>query len=172
MKRINRRNISSLVYYFWRKFQKMDSRRQLKIASVIQEAFTDILTREGRAIYGKAFVTLTKVWASSDLGLVRFYLSIYNAENPDAVLESFNEKKFELKRKLNEKLRNQLRIMPEIEFFRDETLDYAFHIEDVFKRIKEEDEQIKLAATAKPVKAKAKKISATKKKAPAKRKAK
>jgi len=151
----------------------MDSRRQLKIASVIQEAFTDILTREGRAIYGKAFVTLTKVWASSDLGLVRFYLSIYNAEDPDAVIRSFNEKKFELKRRLNEKLRNQLRIMPEIEFFRDETLDYAFHIEDVFKKIKEEDERIKSEASAKiEVKPNAKKATTTKKKAPAKKRAK
>jgi len=119
----------------------MDSRRQLKIASVIHEVFSGILSRDGKAIYGKAFVTLTRVKVTSDLSLVRFYLSIFNAPDPDEVIEKFNEHKFELKRKLNEQLRHQLRVMPEIEFFRDDTLDQAFHIEELFKKIKEEDTQ-------------------------------
>ncbi len=152
----------------------MDSRRQLKIASVIQEAFTDILTRDGRTIYGKAFVTVTKVWASSDLSLVRFYLSIYNAENPDEVIEKFEERKFDLKRKLAASMHNQLRVMPEIEFFRDETLDYAYRIEEVFKKIKEEDEQLKAETEkqkveTKPKKVRAKKAALVKKKAPSRR---
>ncbi len=117
----------------------MDSRRQLKMGSVIQEAFTNILNREGKSIYGKAFVTLTRVKVTSDLGLVRFYLSVYNSEDADAVVDSFYTHKHELKRKLNEQMRHQLRIMPEIEFFKDDTLDYAFHMDEVFKKIKEED---------------------------------
>ena len=149
----------------------MDSRRQLKIASVIQEAFTAILARDGKAIYGKAFVTLTKVRVTSDLSLARFSLSVFNAENADDVIQQFNEHKPELKRKLNEKLRHQLRVMPEVEFFRDETLDYAYHIEDVFKKIKEDDERIKAESqTPKPeVKPTTKKTTITKKKAPSKR---
>ncbi|MFM2306353.1 MAG: ribosome-binding factor RbfA [Bacteroidota bacterium] len=146
----------------------MDSRRQLKLGSVIKEAFTDILTRDGKAIYGRAFVTVTNVKVTSDLTLARFYLSIYNAEDPDAVVESFNKHLFEIKRKLAEKLRHQLRIMPEIEFFRDETLEYAYHIEDLFKKIKQEDESIKAAAAATPAPVKK---AAAKKKAPAKKKA-
>lgn len=148
----------------------MDSRRQLKVGSEIQKAFAEILTRDGKAFTGKAFVTLTKAKATSDLSLVRFYLSIFNAENPDEIIDKFNEHKFELKRKLAEKLRHQLRVMPEIEFFRDETLDYAFHMEEVFKKVHEEDERIK-AEAAKPKqeeKPKTKKV-ATKTKAPAKR---
>lgn len=152
----------------------MDSRRQLQVSSVMQEAFSDILIRDGKSIYGKAFVTLTKVKMTSDLGLARFYLSIYNSENPDEVIETLNVHKSELKRKLVERLRNQLRVAPEIEFFRDETLEYAFHMEEVFKKIKEEDERIKAEAAApKPeVKKKATKTSPTKKKAAAKKKAK
>lgn len=139
----------------------MDSRRQLKVGSVIQQAFTEILIREGKAIFGKAFVTLTKVKLTSDLGLARFYLSIYNTESPDDVIDKFNDHKGELKRKLTEKLRNQLRIMPDIEFFRDETLDYAFHIEDVFKKIKAEDEKI-AADRKQPSKSTTKKATAKK----------
>lgn len=142
----------------------MDSRRQMKIASVIREAFTDILNREGKSIYGKAFITVTNVKVTSDLSLVRFYLSIFNAENPESVLESFNEQKSDLKRKLSEKVRHQLRVMPNIEFFRDETLDYAYHIESVFKKIKEEDQKIVESST---IKDNAKKKSASIKKKPA-----
>ncbi len=149
----------------------MDSRRQLKIASVIQEAFTTILSRDGKAIYGTAFVTVTNVKVTSDLSLARFNLSIYNSDAPDAVVQKFNEHKFELKRKLTEKLRHQLRVMPEIEFYRDETLDYAYHIEDIFKKIKEDDERIKAEAENPKAekKTKTEKTAITKTKAPGKR---
>jgi ribosome-binding factor A len=181
MKRMNEKNISCDVSYLWAKFyRQMDSRRQLKIGSVIQEAFTSILSRDGKVIYGNAFVTVTNVKVTSDLSLARFYLSIFKSENPDGVVQKFTEHKFELKRKLAEKLRHQLRVIPEIEFFRDETLDYAYHIEDLFKKIKVEDEKVKAEAGQKlevvddipEVKPKAKKSTATKKKAATKRKAK
>ncbi len=136
----------------------MDSRRQLKIASVIQEAFADILLRNGKSIYGKAFVTVTKVKVTSDLTLVRFYLSIFNTENPDEVVERFNEHKFEIKRQLAERLRHDLRRIPELEFFRDDTLDYVYHMEGVFQKIKEEDNALaeEVAKPAKKSKAAAK----------------
>ncbi len=152
----------------------MDSRRQLKMGSVIQEAFAEILIRDGRNIYGKAFVTVTSVKVTSDLSLARFYLSIYNADDAEEVVQKFNEHTFELKRKLAEKLRHQLRVMPNIEFFKDDTLEYAFHMDEVFKKIKQEDENLKLAIDNEQLtkKTRAKKATTTKKKAAAKRKAK
>jgi len=151
----------------------MDSRRQLKIASVIQVAFTEILTRDGKGIYGNEFVTLTNVNVTSDLSLARFNLSIFNSKNADAVVQKLNAHKGELKRKLADKLRHQLRVMPEFEFYRDETLDYVYHIEDVFKKIKEDDERIKMETEAPKVEEKPKaKKSITKKKAAAKPRAK
>ena len=130
----------------------MDTRRQQKIASVIKEVFSDILLRHGKNIYGSALVTVTKVKPTSDLGLVRFYLSIYNTANADEVLEKFEEKKFEIKKLLAEKLRHHLRIVPQIEFFKDDTLDYVQHIEEVFQKIKQEDELLKseIATALKP----------------------
>ena len=166
----------------------MDSRRQLKIASLIKEAFTEILTREGKSIYGKAFVTVTNVTVTSDLTLTRFYLSVFNAENPDEVVDKFREHKAEIKKHLGEKLRHHLRRIPEVEFFRDETLDNAYRIEQVFKKINDEKEAFlkeqaalaekealaaKAAKAPKPKvakKAAVKKVAA--KKAPAKKKAK
>jgi ribosome-binding factor A len=149
----------------------MDSRRQLKIGSVIQEAFTSVLSRDGKGIYGSAFVTVTRIKVTSDLSLARFYLSIFNTPDGEAVIKKLYEHKFEIKRKLAEKLRHQLRVIPELEFFKDDSLDYAYHIEEVFKKIKKDDARIE-ADTKKPEpETKAKKTS-TKTKAPRKSKSK
>jgi ribosome-binding factor A len=147
----------------------MYSRRQLKMGSVIQKAFAEILSRDGKAIYGKAFVTVTNTKVTPDLSLVRFYISIFNAEDGEEVIRRFNEHKFELKRKLAEKLRHQMRVMPEIEFFRDETLDYAFHMDEVFAKIKADEETLK--AEIEEAEARKKKAVALSKKKPAKTKA-
>lgn len=124
----------------------MDSRRQLKIASLIKEAFTEILSREGKGLFGKAFITVTNVVVTSDLTLARFYLSIYNADNADEVVKKVNEHKYEFKRHLASSLRHHLRRIPELEFFKDDTLDYVHRIEEVFKKIKEDDLQISKSA--------------------------
>ena len=149
----------------------MDSRRQLKIASLIKEAFTEILSREGKSIAGKAFITVTNVTVTSDLTLTRFYLSVFNEANPDEVVERFREHKAEIKRYLGEKLRHHLRRIPEIEFFRDETLDNAYRIEEVFKKINNEKEEFLKELAEKELQAKAPKAKVARK-APAKKKAK
>ena len=149
----------------------MDSRRQLKIASLIKEAFTEILSREGKSISGRAFITVTNVTVTSDLTLTRFYLSVFNEANPDEVVERFREHKAEVKRYLGEKLRHHLRRIPEIEFFRDETLDNAYRIEEVFKKINNEKEEFLKELAEKELQAKAPKTKAPRK-APAKKKTK
>lgn len=121
----------------------MDTRRQLKVASLFKEALAGILTRTGKSIYGNAFVTVTNVRPTSDLLLVRFNFSVYNTDEPDTVIDALNKHKSEIKKALGQELRNHVRRMPEIEFYRDGTLDYVFHIEDVFNKIKKEDEALK-----------------------------
>ena len=120
----------------------MDSRRQQKVASLIKEEFTDILLKSGRSIYGKALVTVTNVKVTPDLSMVRFHLSVFNGDK-DEVIKQFQEKKQELKRMLGDKLRFNLRRVPEIEFFLDETLDDVFRMEELFKKIKTDDDGIK-----------------------------
>ncbi|MBS1595267.1 MAG: 30S ribosome-binding factor RbfA [Bacteroidetes bacterium] len=120
----------------------MDSRRQQKVASLIKEEFSNILIREGRNIYGKAFVTVTNVKVTPDLGSARFSLSVFNGDKHE-VLAAFNDKRSELKRKLGEKIRFNLRIVPELEFYLDESLDDVFHMEELLRKIKEQDKEIK-----------------------------
>lgn len=120
----------------------MDSRRQQKVASLIKEEFSNILIRDGRNIYGKAFVTVTNVTVTPDLSSARFSLSVFNGDKKE-VLAAFNDKKSELKRKLGEKIRFNLRIVPELEFYLDESLDDVFHMEELLRKIKEQDKEIK-----------------------------
>jgi ribosome-binding factor A len=120
----------------------MDNRRQNKIGSLMNEAMTEILSREGRNIYGSTLVSITSVWVSSDLSIARFYFSIYNADSKEAVMLAMEDSKANLKRAMVPKIRN-LRKMPEFEFFLDETLDQAAKIDALFKKIHEEDDKIK-----------------------------
>jgi len=120
----------------------MDNRRQNKIGSLMNEAMTEILSREGRNIYGAALVSITNVWVSSDLSIARFYFSIYNTDSKETVMLAMDDSKANLKRAMVPKIRN-LRKMPEFEFFLDETLDQAAKIDALFKKIHEDDDKIK-----------------------------
>ena len=119
----------------------MDNRRQNKIGSLMKEVITEILMREGKGIYGSALVSVTNVKVTTDLSLARFYFSIYNTAQKEAVLGMLNEAKPSLKRAIVAKIKD-LRKMPEFEFYLDETLDELFKIEELFKKIHEEDEKI------------------------------
>lgn len=123
-------------------FAAMDSRRQQKVASLIKEEFTDILLKNGRGIYGKAFVTVTNVNVTPDLATARFHLSVFNGDK-DEVIQQFQDKKQEIKRMLGDKLRFNLRRVPDVEFFLDDTLDDVFRMEELLRKIKAEDEGIK-----------------------------
>jgi ribosome-binding factor A len=120
----------------------MDSRRQQKVASLIKEEFTNILLKAGRGIYGKALVTVTNVKVTPDLATVRFHLSIFNGDK-EQIIQNFQEKKQELKHQLGDKLRFSLRRVPDLEFFLDDTLDDVFRMDELFKKIKSQDEEIK-----------------------------
>jgi ribosome-binding factor A len=114
----------------------MDTRRQQKIGTLIQKEFADIINRELKGLFGKALVSIPKVIVTSDMSIARFYLSIFNADDKQQVLGIFEERKHELRRILGEKLRHQLRKIPELEFYIDDTLDYVYRMEEVFREIK------------------------------------
>ena len=116
----------------------MDSRRQLKISSQLQQEFSNILLREGRTLFGQAMVTITRVQVTSDLSIARFHLSIFNAEDKESVLETLKSHTPDLRRKLGEQMRFHLRKIPELQFFLDETLDHVFRMEEIFKELKKE----------------------------------
>ena len=121
----------------------MESRRQSKIASVLQEAFVEILVKHGRDYYGNKFVTLTNVKTTPDLSVARFYLSVLVEADRKAVITALKEHSTEIRKHLGNKMRNQLRHIPTVEFYLDETLDDVFRIEEILKQDKEQAAKLK-----------------------------
>jgi ribosome-binding factor A len=73
-----------------------------------------------------------------DLLEARIYLSLFQVADPAHVLKRIEERKGEIKRELGLKVKQQLRRMPELKFYRDDTLDHVFRMEELFKKINEE----------------------------------
>lgn len=109
--------------------------RQLQIAEQIKRNFGELLQTEGSYIYEDAFVTVTRVWMSSDLGLARIYLSVFNTENKQAVILSMEEEYSRLRQGLGNRMRRQLRRIPELEFYLDDTLDEMYRLNALFDRL-------------------------------------
>jgi len=113
----------------------MESKRQNKFASLLKETMSSILMREGRKLYpSNVLVSVTKSSITPDLSIARFYISVFNTENSDEIIESLNANKFEFRRVLGNAL-NKMRKIPTLEFYLDDTLEYVEKMEEVFKKI-------------------------------------
>lgn len=97
--------------------------------------------KNGPNYYGKAFVTITKVKVTPDLSVARFYLSVYNVDNKEEIIDQLRDHMHDIRGQLGNKLRNNLRRIPELEFFLDETLDEVFRIEKILKDVRKGDNE-------------------------------
>jgi ribosome-binding factor A len=101
----------------------MDSTRQQKFSRLIQKEIGELFQREGYNFYGKAFVTVTGAKVSPDLGVVKVYLSIFGEKDPQGVIDQIDSHNKEIRKRLGNEIRHQARIIPEIRFFLDDSLD-------------------------------------------------
>ena len=79
-------------------------------------------------------ITVTKTTITSDLYIARAYLSIYMAPDKDVVIKAIRENTKDIRFRLGQQIRNQLRVVPHLEFFIDDTLDYMEHIDSLLKK--------------------------------------
>lgn len=114
--------------------------RQEKFAGLIQEHLADIFMRHKEYVSG-VFVTISRVQVSPDLGYAKIYLSLFKAPDKNLLVETLKLHAREIRKQLAAKIKNQVRVIPELEFFVDDSLDYVFHMEEVFKEINKQDEQ-------------------------------
>ena len=122
--------------------QKMDSRRQQRIAQLLQEEFSSMLMSDIKSYLMGAFATLTFVNVSSDLGIARFNISILASSKKQEVIDNLNDNKAEIRKVLGNRMRSSLRIIPDLIFHLDDRLDYVDKMDDLFKKIKDEDAKI------------------------------
>ncbi|ABG60862.1 ribosome-binding factor A [Cytophaga hutchinsonii] len=121
----------------------MESVRQQKVARLILKEMADIFLKESRVLFGNVFISITVVRMSPDLSVAKLYLSIMLQEDKNAILKEIKVHTKELRKLLGERIRKQVRIIPEIIFYLDDNVDYANHMDDVLSKItipKKEDE--------------------------------
>ncbi len=116
----------------------LEGKRQKQVAGVIHEEMTHIFTKLGLNIIDGGLLSIASVKVTPDLLEARIYLSIFQAKNKNTVLKKVEEKAHEIKRELAFKLKHQLRRIPEIKYYLDDTLDHVFKMEELFKKIESE----------------------------------
>lgn len=113
----------------------MASIRQNKISRLLQREMGELLQKEGPNIAGGAMMTVTVVRVTSDFSIARFYLSIFApSRKPDEILKEVRNHAPQLRKELASKLRHQLRKMPELEFYIDDSIEYASRIDELLKK--------------------------------------
>ena len=114
----------------------METKRQKQINELLRRQFSMVLMEEGTYIFEKALVTITKMVVSPDLQSAKVYLSIFNAENKQEVMLGLQENNQRLRFALANKIGKQLRRIPELQFYLDESLDEFFRMEKVFSDLR------------------------------------
>jgi ribosome-binding factor A len=113
----------------------MESKRQLQVAELIKRNFSLVLQQEGNYIYEDALVTVTNVKVTPDLSLAKIYLSVYNTDNKQAVLLKLEDQHHRLKQVFSQRIRKQIRRIPEFAMYIDETLDEMYRLDALFDRL-------------------------------------
>lgn len=119
----------------------MESKRQQKFAGLIQKDLAEIFQREGMNFLPNVLVTVTKVRVSPDLGSVRVYLSFFKSDNTGLALNTIKAHASEIRYKLGSRIKDQARIVPQLEFFVDDTSEYVEHMDKIFDKINKETHQ-------------------------------
>lgn len=113
----------------------MESKRQQKFARLIQKELSEIFQRDAKSLFENSFITVTTVRMSPDLGVAKVYLSFLLAQDKKAMLEKVKTQGKQIKKMLGEKIRKQVRVIPELIYFIDDTIDYANRIDQLLSKI-------------------------------------
>ena len=107
----------------------MESTRQQKISRLIQKDLGAIFQEQSRKHFGGALITVTKVGVTKDLSVAKIYLSLFVTKDKEALLEAIRTRTREVRHELGIRVRNQLRVIPDLQFFLDDSLDYIDNID-------------------------------------------
>ena len=114
----------------------METTRQPKIARQIQRDIADIFQKEGRDLLRGTLVTVTEVRVSPDFNYAKIYVSIFPFDKaPETMAVLYKQNRF-IRRELGRRIKDQLKSVPEIQFFLDDSLEYIEHLEQAMKEDK------------------------------------
>lgn len=121
----------------------IEGKRQKQVAAVLEKELNEIFQRLGLTMLQGGMVSISGVKITPDLFDARIYLSFFKVNDPIATLKIIQDKSWEIKKELTGRVRHQLRSMPQLNFYIDDTLDYVDKIDKLFKDIKTQEDENK-----------------------------
>jgi ribosome-binding factor A len=115
----------------------LEGKRQKQVAAVLEKELNEIFQKLGLSMLNGGMVSIASVKITPDLFDARIYLSFFKVTNAEDTLKVIQEKAWEIKKELTARVRHQLRSMPILTFYIDDTLDYVDKMEQLFKEIKQ-----------------------------------
>lgn len=110
----------------------METTRQNKISRLIQKELSEMFMLQTKAMKG-VLISVSACRISPDLSVCRVYLSIFPSQKSEEILKNINDNMKSIRYELGTRMRFQLRIIPELRFFIDDSLDYIEHIDQLLK---------------------------------------
>ncbi len=114
-----------------------EGKRQKQVGGLLLEEINSIFQRLGLTMIDGGMVSISSVKVTPDLLEARIYLSLFQVKDAPAVLKKIQDRSWEIKKELTARVGKQLRRMPVLQFFLDDTLDHVFRMEELFKKINE-----------------------------------
>lgn len=115
-----------------------EGKRQRQVASALQEEMNDIFRRLNLNMIDGGMVSISSIKVTPDLLEARIYLSLFQVNDAAAVMKTIEARAWEIKKELASRVKHQFRRIPVLHFYLDDTLDYVFKMEEVFRKLKEE----------------------------------
>ena len=107
----------------------MESTRQQKVSRLLQKDLGEIFQLESRFWFGSAMITVTKVHVTKDMSIAKIYVSLFVTGDKEELLKNIRKHGNEIRYKLGKRIGKQVRVIPELQFYHDDSLDYIENIE-------------------------------------------
>ena len=120
---------------------QQETKRQKQVASLLKEELSVIFQKLGLSMTNGGMISISSVKITPDLFDARIYISLFQIKDTAATMKNIEERSWEIKKELVSRVKHQLRSMPQLTFFQDDTLDYVFKMEEVFKKINDESKE-------------------------------
>lgn len=120
----------------------VEGKRQKQIASVLQDELNDIFRRLDLTMIDGGMVSIASVKVTPDLLEARIYISFFQVKEIEKAMKRIDARSWEIKKELTLKVKHQLRRIPVLTFYLDDTLDYVYKMEEIFKQIEQDKKPV------------------------------
>ena len=118
---------------------QQETKRQKQVAGEIQEVLNRVFQHLGLTMMDGGMVSISSVKMTPDLLEARIYISLFKVPDPKAAMKRLEDRAWEIKRELAASIKHQVRRIPEMQFYIDDTLDHVFKMEELFKQIHKDE---------------------------------